>query len=153
STANLRASTRARDESCWRARIEPAFGSTRLDRIDREQLRAWVSGLTADGLAPATVHKAVQIRAKTLRAAVKDGRLARSPADELELPRVEREEMRFLTPAQVATLAESIDPAYRALVYLGAYGGLRLGEMLALRRDRVDLLRGRIDVALTLVDV
>lgn len=37
--------------------------------------------------------------------------------------------MRFLTPAEVATLAEKIDPAYRALVYLGAYGGLRLGRV------------------------
>ena len=32
---------------------------------------------------------------------------------------------------------------------LGAYGGLRLGEMLALRRHRVDLLHGFVDVAET----
>jgi len=50
--------------------------------------------------------------------------------------------MRFRTPGQVGTLAATIDPAYRALVLLGAYGGLRLGEMLPLRRNRVDLLQG-----------
>jgi integrase len=52
------------------------------------------------------------------------------------LPKVEREEMRFLTPAEVATLAEAIQPRYRALVLVGAYGGLRIGELAGLRRSR-----------------
>jgi integrase len=59
------------------------------------------------------------------------------------LPKVEREEMRFLTPAEVAALADAIAPRYRALVLVGAYGGLRIGELAGLRRCRVDLLRGR----------
>ena len=33
---------------------------------------------------------------------------------------------------------------YRALILLGAYGGLRIGEMAGLRRSRVDLLRGTV---------
>ena len=61
--------------------------------------------------------------------------------------------MRFLAPDEVATLAATIDPAYRALVLLGAYGGLRLGEMLALRPERLDPLRGRVEVLSTLVEV
>jgi integrase len=36
---------------------------------------------------------------------------------------------------------------------LGGYGGLRLGEMLALRWSRVDLARQRVHVAETLVDI
>jgi integrase len=153
STAHLRPSSRARDESHWRSRIEPTFGAVRLDRIDRALLRSWVAELRAAGLAPATVHKAAQILRKTLAAAVDDGRLPRNPAERLDLPRVERQEMRFLQPAEIDELADAIDPRYRALVYLGAYGGLRLGEMLALRRDRVDLLHARVDVATTLADV
>jgi hypothetical protein len=31
--------------------------------------------------------------------------------------------MRFLTPAEVATLADAIAPRYRALVLVGACGG------------------------------
>jgi integrase len=152
-TANLRPSTRARDESYWRARIEPALGTIALDRLDRSALRAWVAQLSSSGLSPATVHKAVQIVSKALRAAVDDGRIARNPAERLPVPRVERGEPRFLTPRQVAQLGEAIEPHYRALVFLGAYGGLRLGEMLALRRGRLDLLRGRAEVLLTLAEV
>jgi integrase len=68
--------------------------------------------------------------------------LAQSPCRRVPLPKVEREEMRFLTPAQVAALSEAIRPRYRALVLVAGYGGLRIGELAGLRRRRVDLLRG-----------
>jgi integrase len=42
---------------------------------------------------------------------------------------------------QVYTLADMIDPRYRALVLLGAFGGLRWGELAGLRRGRVAVLR------------
>jgi integrase len=71
----------------------------------------------------------------------------------VRLPKVEREEMRFLNPAQVARLADAIGPRYRALVLLGAYGGLRMGELAGLRRGRVDLLRGTVDIAEIVVEV
>jgi integrase len=44
--------------------------------------------------------------------------------------------MRFLTPVEIARLADTIRPHYRALVLVGAYGGLRIGELAGLRRER-----------------
>jgi hypothetical protein len=79
--------------------------------------------------------------------------LAQSPCRRVPLPKAEREEMRFLTPAQVAALAAAITPRYRALVLVGAYGGLRIGELAGLRRRRVDLLRGSVQVAEIVVEV
>ena len=61
--------------------------------------------------------------------------------------------MRFLTPAEVARLADAISPRYRALVLLAAYGGLRIGELAGLRRGRVNLVRGTVDVAEIVVEV
>jgi integrase len=55
--------------------------------------------------------------------------------------------MRFLTPAEIITMADAIRPLYRTLVLVGAYGGLRIGELAGLRRGRVDLLRGTVTVA------
>jgi integrase len=122
-TTNLRASTRARDESLLRR------------------------------LAPATVQKAHPLLDKVMGAAVDAGMLAQSPCRRVPLPKVEREEMRFLTPAEVATLADAIASRYRALVLVGAYGGLRIGELAGLRRSRVDLLRGTVQVAEIVVEV
>jgi integrase len=88
-----------------------------------------------------------------MAAAVDAGYLAQSPCHNVPLPKVEREEMRFLTPTEIVTLAETIRPAYRALVFVGAYGGLRIGELAGLRRSRVDLLRGTVSVAEILTEV
>jgi hypothetical protein len=68
------------------------------------------------GLAPATVHKANQTLSKLLRGAVDAGLLAQTPCRRIELPRIEREEMRFLAPIEIARLADAIDARYRAMV-------------------------------------
>jgi len=152
-TTNLRPSTRARDWGYIDRYILPPFKDQAIGEVTQLDVRAWVAELSATGLAPATVVKAYQILGKLLAAAVDGGLIATTPCRRVPLPRVEREEMRFLTPEQVATLAESIHPRYRALVLVGAYGGPRIGEMAGLRRSRVDPLRSRIDIAEICVEV
>ncbi|MGI8755295.1 MAG: site-specific integrase, partial [Acidimicrobiales bacterium] len=63
---------------------------------------------------------------------------AQSPCRGVDLPRIERDEMRFLTPSEIGQLAEAIDPRYQALILLASYGGLQLGELAGLRRAQVD---------------
>ncbi len=61
--------------------------------------------------------------------------------------------MRFLTPAEVAKLASAIDVRYRALVLLGAYGGLRVGELCGLQVKDVNLLQRRVIVRSIVTEV
>lgn len=61
--------------------------------------------------------------------------------------------MLFLTAAEVATLADALDAHYRVLVYTAAYGGLRAGELGALRRRDVDLFHGKLSVSRALKDI
>jgi len=127
-TTNLRPSTAARDEDYFRLYIAPRFATMALAAIGQRDVRAWVADLSARGLAPATVQKAYQLLGKVMGAAIDAGMLAQSPCRRVPLPKVEREEMRFLTPAEVATLADAIDQRYRALVLVGAYGGCASGS-------------------------
>jgi integrase len=152
-TTDLRPTTRARDESLLRTLALPQFGDAPLAAISQRDVRAWVAQLSRGDLAPATVQKAYQVLAKVLGAAVDAGMLAQSPCRRVPLPKIEREEMRFLTPAQITKLADVIRPQYRALILVGAYGGLRIGELAGLRRRRVDLLRGTVEVAEILTEV
>jgi integrase len=152
-TTNLRASTMERDESLLRRLGLPRFGDAPLAAISQCDVRAWVAELSAGPLAPATVQKAYQLLGKVMGAAVDAGTLAQSPCRRVPLPKVEREEMRFLTPAEVATLADAIHTRYRALVLVGACGGLRIGELAGLRRSRVDLLHGTVQVGEIVVEV
>lgn len=152
-TVNLRPSTRARDQGYARRHVLPRFGPIPLGEIDHTMVATWVADLAASGLAPATTVKTAQILGKTLRGAVDADMIRTNPAARVKLPRIERQEMLFLTPAQVAALADAIDPRYRAFVLTGAYCGLRLGELAGLRPNRIDLLRRRIEVAEILVEV
>jgi hypothetical protein len=99
------------------------------------------------------VPRACQLLGKVLGAAVDAGMIAQNPCRRVRLPRIERREMRFLTPAEVARLADSIRPGYRALVLLGAYGGLRMGEMAGLGRGRVGMEQGMVEVVEIVTEV
>jgi hypothetical protein len=57
----------------FRLYVLPRFGAVPLDAITQREVRAWVTSLTAKGLSPATVHKAYQLFAKAMAAAVDAG--------------------------------------------------------------------------------
>src|SRR5512132_1495828 len=138
-TNNVRPTTAVRDRMLLDRYLLP--------RISQRDVRAWVTELSAKGLAPATVQKCYQVLTKILAAAVDGGMIQRSPCRQVPLPKVERAEMRFLAVAEVRRLATAVGPGYRALILLGAYGGLRIGEMAGLRRKRLDLAAGGVEVA------
>jgi integrase len=145
-TASLRPNTEARDERLFRLHLLPRFGPIPLSKIGQREVRGWVAELTAKKLAPSTVQRGYQLLSKVMAAAVDAGMIPQSPCRRVPLPKIERQEMRFLSPAEVLKLADTIRPDYRALILLGAYGGLRIGEMAGLRRSRVDLMRGTVQV-------
>jgi Phage integrase, N-terminal SAM-like domain len=134
-TTNLRPTTRERNETLLRRYALPRFGDLALVAISQRDVRAWVAELNGLGLAPATVQKAYQLLGKVMGAAVDAGMVMQTPCRRVPLPRVEREEMRFLTPAEIARLADVIDPRYRVLVLVAAYGGLRIGELAGCAAD------------------
>ena len=152
-TVHLRPSSRARDESYLHNHVLPRFGAMRLDAIGVLDVRLWVADLNDSRLAPATVHKAYQTLSKILRSAVDAGLLAQTPCRRIDLPRIERDEMRFLAPVEIAQLADAIEPRYRAMVLVASYCGLRLGELAGLRRAQVDLEARTIRVIENAVDV
>jgi integrase len=129
----------------WTSRTRETTGGTRSG--------AWIAELSASGLSAATVVKAGQIMNKILRSAVEEGMISTKPCGSVQLPRIERQEMRFLSPTEVATLARRIDRRYSAAILLGAYCGLRAGELFGLRVKRVDLGGRRIDVVEQVVEV
>ncbi|MGD9701592.1 MAG: tyrosine-type recombinase/integrase [Acidimicrobiia bacterium] len=149
---HLRPSTKRIYGDALRLHVLPTLGATPLGKLTTPQLRAWLSELSSapsarrPALAPASVHQVYRTLNRVLNAAVRDGIMGRNPLAGVDPPKVEREEMRVLSPAQVNDLAATIDPRYRAFVIVGAYCGLRLGELAALRWSRVDFLRRSISV-------
>ena len=84
--------------------------------------------------------------------AVRDGRLPRNPATGVRLPRAAKGEPVFLTHAQVEQLALAC-PGYELFGRVLAYTGMRWGEATAVRVRRLDLLKRRIEVVHTAVEL
>jgi integrase len=116
------------------------FAGVPLPDITRRDVQEWVNALAASGLAPATVrHTYRAVFKSVLTDAIDDGLLVRSPCYRIELPAVVLTVIEPLTPAQIRTLANRIDPRYTAMVWLGAGCGLRWSEAAGLSRDRIHL--------------
>lgn len=144
---------RARLETTMHRQVLPRFGDVQLLKITNGQVRAWVADLIADGLSAATVRKAVFALRQCLDAAVEDRRLPVNPAAKVPLPSERAKPPRYLTQREVERLVDAMPERYRPLVLVGAYAGLRWGEAAGLTHCNVDVMRSRIIVATTAVEV
>src|SRR5260370_18581192 len=81
-----------------------------------------------------------------LGVAMEDHRIPRNPCDGVKLTKSEHVDRGYLSPAQVAALADAVDHLPEVIRFL-AYTGLRWGEMAALRVQDFDMLRRRVNVS------
>lgn len=148
-------SSQVRDESYLRNHVIEHFGSWPMSSITTMAVRGWVAQMSAkSGLAPATVGKCYQLLRAVLESAVEEGLLRSNPCRRIALPRPEQDERVFLTHEQfTGQLLPQIPAAYRTLVLTAFTTGLRWGELAGLRRRRVDLMRGRIEVVESMKEV
>ncbi|HWB87950.1 MAG TPA: site-specific integrase [Acidimicrobiia bacterium] len=142
---NIGPKTRAGYESLLRSRIVPTFGNVELKRISAASVRSWVADMTDEGLSAARIHQALRVVRQSLSVAVDDGLIVRNPAAKVKLPRVEKRRQRFLTAFELSRLADECGD-YGPFVWFLGWSGLRLGEAVALRVDKVDVETRRVRV-------
>ncbi|MGH9171155.1 MAG: tyrosine-type recombinase/integrase [Acidimicrobiales bacterium] len=128
-----------------RSHIVPTFGNLELAAIANGQVVAWHRALYKK--LPGTAPKAYRLLATVMRAAVRDGRIPRTPVEVKGASKEPINEQQAPTVTEVEELANAVPSEYRAMVLLAAWCGFRFGELAALRRDRVDILHGKIRVA------
>ena len=147
SRVDLEATTRAQHAACLRNHLLPSFGEKRLAGITEMQVRAFVTELVTQGLAPSTVTKSLRILSQILKAAVRNRLIASNPCEGVEGPgEAPVEETIFLGPEEVNAVADAVGERYRPMVLLAGYRGLRFGELAGLRPHRIQFLRGRLEV-------
>ena len=150
--SHLKPKTLASYQSLLSTRVLPTWERVPLSKVGHSDVVAWVAGMRSEGLSASRTRQAYHVLTSMLDAAVRDGRVARNAAAGVDLPRLPTTDRRYLTHAQLDDLAERCGP-HRLLVLVLGYTGLRWGEAAALRGRRMDLLRGRIEVAESVTDV
>jgi integrase len=147
----LRPTSRRTWSAYLRLHIDPAFGHRPLAAVNKTDVMAFQRGLQAHGLAPNTRRAIHGLLLRILSDAVEDGYLPRSPGVGTLPTRPPRQRIVPVSVEEVARLVEEMPPRYRAAVVLGAGCGLRIGEVLGLRQDRVRFLARELDVVEQLI--
>lgn len=143
---HLKPKTKVSYQSLLTSRLLPSLGHIPLGELRTSHVQAMLTRFQQEGLSASRCRQVVMVLSQVLDAAIADGMIRANACGAVRLPRLPRTEMEVLSAAEVERLAESIDPRYRSLVHVLAYGGLRWGEAVALTRQSVDLKRGRLDV-------
>ncbi len=136
-----------------RRHVLPALGEKRLLDLTRWDVQRFLTDKLAHGYSRAHVHGMRTALSKVLQAAVEWGYLEDNPARGCQVGNREPvRETRHLDPAQVRLLAADLPEPCRTLVLLAVLTGMRIGELLALRWERIDLLSGTLSVVETFSD-
>lgn len=151
---HLRPSTRLKVEGHLRNYILPTFGKVQLGDIRPSDVRAWLSAMVDHGLSPATIRAVHSTFSRVMNQALIDGIITRSPSFGIKLPSDgAREEMNVITPEQIDSLADAVEPRYKALIYMASYTGLRWSELAGLKASNLDLIKRTVVVKESLVEV
>lgn len=100
------------------------------------------------GHATSTLRNIGATFSTVLQAAVERGFLSKNPAHGIHIREADtKKEPRFYSPAEMRRLLAVLTEPCRAVVSVAVLAGMRIGEILALRWKRIDLLRGTVEVA------
>src|SRR6266704_1124159 len=131
--------------------ILPAIGHLQLRRLSPEHLEALYAQKLAEGLSASTVHSMHTVLHKALGTAVRRHLLMRNVCNEVSLPRKTRYELHPFNPEQAQPfLAAVADHRLKALYILALATGMRLGELLGLKWQDINLAESTLQVRRTL---
>lgn len=162
---HVRSSHRYRSEGALRTWVLPRFGHRAVGSITRSEVQDFANDLLQATavpdcktdfkqapLSPSSVRVVLaQLRGTIEHARLNEWMSGSNPVFKINLPPTAETEMTFLDFKQVEHLLSIVrgctqGARYGAVVEVMAFGGLRIGEVLALQRSDVDLVKRRIDV-------
>ncbi len=140
-----------RDLTAFIVFLQETRGLKTLDQAGRSDIRAFLFSQRSSNLNVSLARKLSSLRS-FFRFMVREGRVAANPAMEVEAPRFPKKQARFLGVDEVFALVDlpdTEDPVGlrdRAALELTYSSGLRVGELVSLNLDSVDLGEGLVRV-------
>jgi integrase len=130
-----------------RIHIAPAIGHLPVGELTAARIETWLQG-KAQALGPQTLNHLRGYLLRALNKARKAGKwTGENPALMVDTRRVPRRQYDYLRAEEVPRLMAALGPELRPLFAVAIYTGLRKGELLALRKEDVDLEARLLTVA------
>ena len=133
-------------QSTFRLYIEPALGKTELQHVIKHSIETMLGAIADAGKGEALLRRVLMLTHEMFSEAAENNYITKNPARRIVLPRCEPiAETVPLTEPQVRSLFENTSGRERLMWRILILTGVRIGELLALRKS--DLLPGglRID--------
>ena len=138
-------------ERTVRNHIIPALGRVKLVKLTPVHLQSFYQERLDSGLSPASVRYAHAVLHRALKQAHRWRLVKENAAAATDPPKPVPEEMHPLDTTQAkALLSAACDDRFEALYVVAVTAGLRIGELLGLKWEDVDLERGALNVRRTL---
>lgn len=146
---NRRATTYRSYRGIANNHIRPTIGSLRINRLEPTDIERCIATVRETSSA-SMAAKARTVLHRFMTRAVALEIASRNPVQHIEVPRVERREMAFLTSKQLSQLFEAaVGDRFEALPALLATAGLRIGEARALTWADIDFESRRVRITKT----
>lgn len=140
-----RTATAKQYETALRLHVFPALGDRPVSAIRRSDVAALVKRLSVTYSAR-TVRSSYAVVQLVFSAAVLDHMIARTPCEQIKLPKITPVDIVIPTVDQVTTIAGSVPPGLDAMVMFAATSGLRLGELMGVTLDSVNFFAREVTV-------
>ncbi|WP_157156246.1 site-specific integrase [Diaminobutyricimonas sp. LJ205] len=124
------------------------FEQRALADIRPSEVKAWMGELKDSGYADSTVYAIHRRLSQLYSDAIHDGIVPRSPVSRRTSPGAGKPRPYVATTKQIWALHDALPEHFRPVVLLGAFAGLRVAEIAALRVTDVDFMRGVITPAI-----
>ena len=137
-------------ESQIRNHIVPALGKVKLSRLTPAHLQALYAAKLRESMKPASVRQIHAILHKALEQAVRFNLIPTNPASKVDPPKVRQEEITPLSADEANRLLDvtrNERDGFEALYVLALTTGLRIGELLGLKWNDIDLDARRLRVS------
>lgn len=120
-------------------RIIPSLGKAKLKDLKQKDVQAFINALSKE-LSPKSVKNTDGVLHKALQKAVELDYIKRNPADNIVLPKLEKQEMHTIPETSFKEFISLFDgDFFQPMVTLALYTGMRQGELLGLSWKNVNL--------------
>lgn len=145
---DIRRRTRENYGAYLRNQITPYLDGVYVNDLTSARVRSWLRRMREAGVGDQRRAGAYRLLRAVLNTAVnEDHMIKRNPCNIRGAGTVETPEREVITLDQVFALAEALPKRYRLMVLLATFVTLRWGELVGLRRERVNLETSTLRIA------
>jgi integrase len=147
---NLKPRTVKRYREAINLHLKPSLGKVKLHALDALTIEGMYSRKLADGVSPSTIQLINAVLSSAMKRAVRLKLVQHNPCRDVELPRIEREEVEVFDPPEVrAILTAAKYDSLEACWILSLTTGMREGELIGLQVRDYDASNGTLAIRRT----